>query len=214
MSVSSELVSEADSESLIAECASTTCSDEDDCGSAPSVATRALKTISYLKTRMEVALKKEADKNFSVGKLQEAKDNYNRAEKLHLAKEDAVPPVKSLDKIEGKPVYNTIMSKLISSPILKPTSITLTDNFNSSQHANHVGSKGWAESGDSHFSLEVVSEAFEGLTLVKRHRMIYALLGETMQKIHSLDIEAKSTSEVHVTGCCSPIPTVYLYHLR
>jgi tetratricopeptide (TPR) repeat protein len=45
--------------------------------------TFALQTICYLKTLMEViALKKEADSNFSVGNLQEAKDNYNRAEKL------------------------------------------------------------------------------------------------------------------------------------
>ncbi len=115
---------------------------------------------------------------------------------ISVANKDAVPRVKSFEKIEGKPMYNTIMAKLISSATLKPTSIILTDNSNSSQHANHVGSKGWAENGDSHFSLEVVSEAFEGLTLVKRHRMIYTLLGETMQKIHSLDIEAKSTSEV------------------
>jgi tetratricopeptide (TPR) repeat protein len=59
--------------SLIAEGASTTL----------SVATRAVQSIGNLKTRMEVdALKKKADKYFLVGKLQEAKDIYNRAEKL------------------------------------------------------------------------------------------------------------------------------------
>eukprot|EP00577_Skeletonema_sp_RCC1716_P016825 CAMPEP_0113392040 /NCGR_PEP_ID=MMETSP0013_2-20120614/11060_1 /TAXON_ID=2843 ORGANISM="Skeletonema costatum, Strain 1716" /NCGR_SAMPLE_ID=MMETSP0013_2 /ASSEMBLY_ACC=CAM_ASM_000158 /LENGTH=340 /DNA_ID=CAMNT_0000275381 /DNA_START=17 /DNA_END=1039 /DNA_ORIENTATION=+ /assembly_acc=CAM_ASM_000158 len=100
--------------------------------------------------------------------------------------------VTSFEEIDGKPMYNTIMTTLIT--ILKPTSITLTDN--SSQHAGHAGSKGWEESGESHFALEIVAEAFEGLSLVKRHQLIYMLLGETMQKIHALEIKAKSPAEV------------------
>ena len=100
--------------------------------------------------------------------------------------------VTSFDEIEGKPMYNAIMSTLIT--VLKPVSIQLIDN--SSQHAGHAGSKGWEESGESHFALEVVAEAFEGLSLVKRHQLIYMLLGETMQKIHALEIKAKSPSEV------------------
>ena len=100
--------------------------------------------------------------------------------------------VTSFDEIEGKPMYNAIMSTLIT--VLKPASITLIDN--SSQHAGHAGSKGWEESGESHFALEVVAEAFEGLSLVKRHQLIYMLLGDTMQKIHALEIKAKSPSEL------------------
>jgi BolA protein len=100
--------------------------------------------------------------------------------------------VTSFEEIEGKPMYNAIMSTLIS--VLKPTSIKLVDN--SSQHAGHAGSKGWAESGESHFALEVVAEVFDGLSLVKRHKLIYMLLGETMEKIHALEIKAKSPTEV------------------
>eukprot|EP00573_Skeletonema_grethae_P000942 CAMPEP_0201688962 /NCGR_PEP_ID=MMETSP0578-20130828/2632_1 /ASSEMBLY_ACC=CAM_ASM_000663 /TAXON_ID=267565 /ORGANISM="Skeletonema grethea, Strain CCMP 1804" /LENGTH=341 /DNA_ID=CAMNT_0048173457 /DNA_START=41 /DNA_END=1066 /DNA_ORIENTATION=+ len=100
--------------------------------------------------------------------------------------------ITSFEEIDGKPMYNTIMSTLIT--ILKPTSITLTDN--SSQHAGHAGSKGWEESGESHFALEIVAEAFEGLSLVKRHQLIYMLLGDTMEKIHALEIKAKSPAEV------------------
>ena len=100
--------------------------------------------------------------------------------------------VTSFDEIEGKPMYNTIMSTLI--PILKPTSISLIDN--SSQHAGHAGSQGWAESGESHFALTIVAEVFDGLSLVKRHQLIYMLLGETMDKIHALEIKAMSPDEV------------------
>ena len=93
---------------------------------------------------------------------------------------------------DGAPMYNAIMSSLVTT--LKPTSIELIDE--SSQHAGHAGSKGWEESGESHFSLFIVSEAFDGMALVKRHQMIYLLLGDTMQKIHALQISAKTPQEV------------------
>jgi len=99
--------------------------------------------------------------------------------------------VKSFDEREGKPMYNEIMSTLIST--LKPTFIELVDN--SDQHAGHAGSKGWEKSGESHFSLSIVAEAFDGMALVKRHQLIYLVLGETMQKIHALQISAKTPEE-------------------
>lgn len=100
--------------------------------------------------------------------------------------------VTSFSEIEGKPMYNAILSTLI--PILKPTSITLVDN--SSQHAGHGGSKGWEESGESHFKINIVADAFDGLNLVKRHKLIYMLLGDVMPKIHALEIRAKCPSEL------------------
>ena len=45
--------------------------------------------------------------------------------------------VTSFEEIEGKPMYNAILSTLV--PILKPVSIELVDN--SSQHAGHGGAK-------------------------------------------------------------------------
>ena len=100
--------------------------------------------------------------------------------------------ITSFEQRDGKPMYNEIMAKLIA--VLKPTSIELVDN--SDQHAGHAGSKGWEESGESHFALEIVSEAFDGLAAVKRHQLIYMLLGETMEKIHALQIKAKTPEEV------------------
>jgi len=100
--------------------------------------------------------------------------------------------VTSFEEQEGKPMYNAVMSTLIG--VLKPTAINLVDN--SGQHAGHAGSKGWEESGESHFALNVVAEAFSGLSLVKRHQLIYMLLGDTMQKIHALEINARSPEEV------------------
>jgi len=115
----------------------------------------------------------------------EGKPMYNTIMSTLRREVVATSPSVAFDEIEGKPMYNTIMSTLISSPVLKPTSITLMDD--SSKHASQ----------DSYFTLEIVAEVFEGLTPVKRHRMIYSLLGETMQKINALEIKAESPAEVH-----------------
>ena len=100
--------------------------------------------------------------------------------------------ITKFEERDGKPMYNAILGTLI--PVLKPTAINLVDN--SDQHAGHAGSKGWEESGESHFALEIVSDAFEGLASVKRHQLVYMLLGDTMQKIHALQISAKTPDEV------------------
>lgn len=112
----------------------------------------------------------------------EGKDNAAAAESTS---EDIIIGDESMG-----PMYNAILTTLTT--VLKPTSITLTDN--SSKHAGHAGSKGF--DGESHFALEIVAEAFDGLNLVKRHQLIYMLLGEVMPKIHALEISARSTSEV------------------
>lgn len=99
--------------------------------------------------------------------------------------------ITSFDEVDGKPMYNDMMASLLK---LQPIKLDLIDD--SDQHAGHAGSKGWAESGESHFNLEIVAEAFSGMSLVKRHQLIYLLLGDTMQKIHALQISAKSPEEV------------------
>ena len=102
--------------------------------------------------------------------------------------------VTTFEERQGKPMYNAIMNTLISK--LKPKRIELDDN--SDQHSGHVGSRGWEESGESHFALLVVSDVFEGLNLVKRHQLIYLLLGEVMSKIHALQIMALTAEEMEL----------------
>jgi sulfur transfer protein SufE/stress-induced morphogen len=74
--------------------------------------------------------------------------------------------------------------------MLKPTHIDLVDN--SHQHAGHAGND---MDGESHFDLYIVSEAFEGLNLVKRHKLVYMMLGEIMPRIHALQIRAQTPTE-------------------
>jgi BolA protein len=61
-------------------------------------------------------------------------------------------------------------------------------------HAGHAG----AASGAGHFRLRLVSERFEGLTRLARHRLVYDSLREMMQtEIHALNITAFAPSELN-----------------
>ena len=60
----------------------------------------------------------------------------------------------------------------------------------------HVGHAGAAEGG-GHYAVTVVSEAFEGLNTLSRHRLVYAAVEDLMKKeIHALSIQAYSTDEL------------------
>jgi len=94
----------------------------------------------------------------------------------------------------GQPMYDGIVATLQK---LKPTSLELTDV--SHRHAGHAGMNG-VEANESHFELSIVAEAFDGLNLVKRHQLIYMLLGEIMPKIHALQISALTPEEFSARG--------------
>lgn len=59
-------------------------------------------------------------------------------------------------------------------------------------HAGHEGAK----EGKGHFEVTIVSENFEGLNRIARHRLIYEALGDFMlTDIHALRINAFSPAE-------------------
>jgi BolA protein len=59
-------------------------------------------------------------------------------------------------------------------------------------HAGHEGAK----EGKGHFEVTIVSENFEGLNRIARHRLIYEALGDFMlTDIHALRIHAFSPAE-------------------
>ena len=67
---------------------------------------------------------------------------------------------------------------------------TLEIDDDSRAHAGHAGAK---ERGGGHFELRIVSTQFANKTLVARHRLIYAALGDLMQReIHALKIDASA----------------------
>ncbi len=74
---------------------------------------------------------------------------------------------------------------------LAPSVLELSDD--SALHAGHAG----AASGGGHYSLKIVSDRFEGLRLVMRHRLVYDSVRDMMKKeIHALAITALAPSEL------------------
>jgi stress-induced morphogen len=64
----------------------------------------------------------------------------------------------------------------------------------SHRHAGHAGSPG---TGESHFTIKVVSAAFAGKSRLERHRMVNrALAAELAGKIHALAVTALAPDEV------------------
>jgi BolA protein len=73
---------------------------------------------------------------------------------------------------------------------LNPLSLTIIDE--SHLHVGHEGAKG----GASHFALQIVSAQFSGLSLIKRHQLVYAQLKDYIpHEIHALKIKALSPEE-------------------
>jgi BolA family transcriptional regulator, general stress-responsive regulator len=73
---------------------------------------------------------------------------------------------------------------------LDPVVLDVTDD--SHKHAGHAG----ARTGQGHFSVHVVSQAFAGKLPLARHRLVYAALGAMMETdIHALSIHAKAPDE-------------------
>ena len=59
----------------------------------------------------------------------------------------------------------------------------------------HIGHAG-ARDGRGHFSVRVVSPAFDGKPALARHRAVYAALGDLMASdIHALSIDALTPAE-------------------
>ena len=72
-----------------------------------------------------------------------------------------------------------------------PTALVVTND--TAQHHGHAGDDG---SGESHFSVEIESAAFAGVSRLERQRMINRALGDLPgQRVHALAIKARAPGE-------------------
>lgn len=86
-------------------------------------------------------------------------------------------------------VENSIREKLTQA--FAP--VALDVNNDSHLHAGHASSPG---TGESHFSVKVVSAAFDGKSRLERHRMVNAVLAEELSgRIHALAVSALTPDE-------------------
>lgn len=74
---------------------------------------------------------------------------------------------------------------------LSPRSLAISND--SASHAGHAGHDG---SGESHFSVDIESDAFIGVSRLQRQRMVNAALGDLPgQRVHALAIKARAPGE-------------------
>jgi BolA protein len=83
-------------------------------------------------------------------------------------------------------IRDRIEAKLSAS--FAPTHLVVTDE--SDQHAGHSGAR---PGGQTHFSVEIVSAAFQGKSRIECHRAINAVLAEEFAYgVHALAISARA----------------------
>lgn len=72
-----------------------------------------------------------------------------------------------------------------------PTRLAVIND--SASHAGHSGDDG---SGESHFTVEIESEAFAGMSRLQRQRAVNMALGDIPgRRVHALAIKAKAPGE-------------------
>lgn len=87
---------------------------------------------------------------------------------------------------------------------LAPQRLTVRDD--SHRHASHgprmaaLGEAGHAPLdglGETHFTVEIVADAFTGRSRLERHRMVNALLADELrERVHALTVRARAPDEV------------------
>lgn len=85
-----------------------------------------------------------------------------------------------------EPLADTIAARLTEA--LAPSHLRVAND--SASHAGHMGDDG---TGESHFSVEVTSAAFVGLSRVARQRLVNHALADLLStRIHALAIRASA----------------------
>lgn len=112
----------------------------------------------------------------------------------NVSKEDSKTPENGTSRT---PVADSIRQKLEKE--LSPKKLDIIDE--SGRHAGHAdrmeaGSGSAPGSGETHFVVEIVSDKFEGLSSLKRHRLVFGILEEEMAgPVHAMSLITKSPSE-------------------
>jgi BolA protein len=86
-------------------------------------------------------------------------------------------------------VADKIRSKL--SAALAPVTLEIKDESDL-----HSGHSGWREGGETHFKVDIVSAAFEGMARVQRHRHVYEILSDELDgPVHALSLTTHTPGE-------------------
>mmetsp|Transcript_5497 Transcript_5497/g.8380 ORF Transcript_5497/g.8380 Transcript_5497/m.8380 type:complete len:172 (+) Transcript_5497:141-656(+) len=108
---------------------------------------------------------------------------------------------------------NRNMSSTSTFPIQQSIQTKLTEELNpihldviNESHMHNV-----PENSETHFKVVVVSDQFEDMKTIQRHRTVYKILGEEMSptggKVHAMAIVAKTPSQWSKTASIPPSPS-------
>lgn len=87
------------------------------------------------------------------------------------------------------PLANEIQALLTAA--FAPSHLAVIND--SAKHSGHMGDDG---SGESHFTVEIESAVFAGVSRLQRQRLVNAALGDIPgQRVHALAIKAKAPGE-------------------
>ncbi|KAG0706146.1 bola-like protein-domain-containing protein [Suillus ampliporus] len=91
------------------------------------------------------------------------------------------------------PVENAMREKLTT--LLQPSKLIITNESQLHRHHAAMRSQGGGN-GETHFAVQVISDAFKGKNTVQRHRLVYsALSDEFSQGLHALSLNTKTAEE-------------------
>ncbi|KAG2119568.1 bola-like protein [Suillus discolor] len=99
------------------------------------------------------------------------------------------------DTILGSPgpVEIVMRQKLVT--LLQPSKLIITNESQLHRHHAAMRSQGGGN-GETHFAVQVISDAFKGKNTVQRHRLIYSALSEEFsQGLHALSLNTKTSEE-------------------
>lgn len=102
------------------------------------------------------------------------------------------------DHLDEGPVAVSMRAKLHAA--FNPTLLDITNE--SASHAGHMGNPDGAADAETHFAVHVVSDAFDGLRSIQRHRLVYAAIDEEMKRgvggkppVHALSLRTETPDE-------------------
>lgn len=91
-----------------------------------------------------------------------------------------IEPNGATQKVQRMNVRETMIAKLTEA--FAPQSLEIEDE--SHKHAGHAGAR---PGGQTHFRVQMVSDAFAGKSRIERHRLVHAALADELQgPVHAL----------------------------
>lgn len=102
-------------------------------------------------------------------------------------------PVVIRSSEEIGPIEELIIGKITTT--LQPSYMKISND--SHKHSHHKPMQTASNVRESHFRIEVVSEAFAGKNMPSRHRMIYQLLDDEFENkgLHALQMKTRTYEE-------------------